>query len=148
VLDVTVPKDDVQSADGADLPPRLQTDPAAETKKELPSILRLVPAIVHAPMQVLLGSLIGVATILTVLMLMPAQDENGLRRQIDNLKGQNDRLRGELKLSGRKNKEYEDKLGGASSEQARMQATINALELSSAIARLRMKEIPLTLDRG
>jgi hypothetical protein len=128
VLSVTVPKDDIQSAVGADLPPRLQTDPAAETKKELPSFLRQVPAIVHAPMQVLLGSLIGAATILVVLMLVPADVENGLRGQIDNLKGQNDTLRGELKLSERKNKEYQAELAGASSEQARMQATINALE--------------------
>jgi hypothetical protein len=83
-------------------------------------------------MQFLLGSLIGAATILIVLMhsgmLVPAHVENGLQGQIVNLKGQNDTLRGELKLSERKNKEYEDQLGGASSEQARMQATINALE--------------------
>jgi hypothetical protein len=132
VLDVTVPKDDVQSADGADLLPRLQTDPAAEAKKELPFFPRLVPAIARAPMLVLFVSLIATATILIVLMfsgvLVPTRDENGLRGQIDNLKGQNDRLRGELKLSERKNKEYQDKLAGVSSEQARLQATINALE--------------------
>lgn len=135
---VTIPDDNVKSSDEAGLPhgsPPIDQSAQAE-KRQIPFFPRQVPTVAHAPLQVLVGSLIGAVIILIAAthlgMLVPAQVANSLEQQIQNLTSQGAGLRGELEIAERKNREYEAKLG-ASSEQAlsrvaEMQRTITALE--------------------
>ncbi len=134
---VTIPEDNVKSSDGAGPPDGPQTGRSEQAeKKHFPFFPRQLPTVAHAPLQVLVGSLIGAVIILIagthLGMLVPAQVASSLEQQVQNLTSQGAGLRGELEIAERKNREYEAKLG-ASSEQAlsrmaEMQRTITALE--------------------
>jgi hypothetical protein len=134
---VTIPEDNVKSSDGAGPPDDPQSSRSEQAeKKPIPFFPIQFPTVAYAPLQVLVGSLIGAVIILIAAthlgMLVPAQVANSLEQQVQNLASQGAGLRNDLELAERKNREYEARLG-ASSEQAlsrmaEMQRTITALE--------------------
>src|SRR6185503_21234575 len=114
-----------------------QTSSAVQVKPEVAMFRTLLPGSVQVLARLLIGSLIGTLFIITSMVsvgvLVPAHVAGDLKNEINSLKSQNDGLRAELELSQSKNREYEEKLGGASPEQARsqmdkMRATIKTLE--------------------
>jgi hypothetical protein len=118
-------------------PSSSQTSGAVQVKPEVAMFRTLLPGSVQVPARLLIGSLIGALFIITSMVsvgvLVPAHVAGDLKNEINSLKSQNDGLRAELELSQSKNREYEEKLGGASPEQARsqmdkMRATIKTLE--------------------
>lgn len=132
-----MPGDTQDDASGARLLNDARTDGAAQIKADGSGPRGLLPPAGQAAVRLLVASVIVAVFILISMVysgvVVPAHVVTGLQDQIDSLKRENHGLRTELQRSQALGKEYEEKLEGASAEQARsrmqdMQAAIKALE--------------------